>query len=189
MVFGNDDLASLQMRFSPEPNGSINVFYSGDVGDDALRAELNRAGRGLWDKEKDAPGPEFTAISAAAEVIAQMNDVRPDATTSDQVMRMYYSLKELLRCCKSGKKLELAYEIHDQLSASESEDVIRIKKATIDLAVSLQRPPSMKELRDRIKWGQRGKKEFRRALKSAGLSWLPTAFQVNQTRSLGVGVR
>jgi hypothetical protein len=170
--------------------GGVNLFavgFRGELGHDELKAQLNRANRQLWDKEKDEPSAEYRAITGAAQALAQIGDLSMGKPVEPRSMlRMYDALRNLLACCKNAKKLSTAWTVYEQLwqeaseqaptffdAVTESPKVRRLKNAGLKLALELERPPTKCELRDRSGWTQQQQKEFNAALRAAGLAWLP----------------
>jgi hypothetical protein len=205
--------SNLQLTFKPGLNGEMTVGFLHLPWPDALKAALNMRGRGLWDKDKAMPGGVYQAIenatgierrlAAIIEGIAKEEGLETLQKEMPDLRWIHSALANLLECLrnrKAAKRAGLASEIYSEFagrarpndsqffsSVTESGVVNALKNGVLDLALSLQRPPTKAELRHAVGWTKsfRGKARWRLAefndhLSDAGLGWLPTDLKLKK---------
>jgi hypothetical protein len=187
-----------RMWFRPHPAGGMTVGWELRAWNDDLKAQLNRAGRRLWNHDLNCPSVEFQVVEEGTALLTRLRAIAK-TLASDKAQeppermptltQVEWVLENLLDCCleeRGAKRLHIATSIYRSFEKDvsapepdraiyESPDVRRIKKSALRLALKLQRPPTMWELRGDINWtrGNGGLKEFKGKLCDAGLGWLP----------------
>lgn len=192
-----------RISFKPALDGRMSVGWTLRAWDDDLKTRLNQSGKGLWDHENMCPGVEFQVVEAGAQLLARLRtidkalsegkeqELEEQMPTLCELRWILGSLLDYFQTAKHAHRLNLAMveylNFNKGVSPSEpdraiyeSRDVRRMKKETLKLAVKLQRPPTMRELRAEIGWNavrihkeNKGLKEFKGKLCDAGLAWLP----------------
>jgi hypothetical protein len=196
IVFGH---RKCEMRFFPaqDLDGRFVVSYCCSTSTPDLKASLNRSNRQLWNCSENRPGREYRTIEYAEDVWQRLRCAWETAQTTDkrQILPSAYeidvALRDLLDCINDCTKLHLASRLYREHNCKDNEGDIspladgRYRNEALLLALKLQRPPTMAELRKQIGWSKlsapRAKapwrlSDFKKEITRAGLGWLPTNF-------------
>lgn len=175
VIFGGEGHTTLVFKPSriPQSHGWT-VELTGRTSREERKRVLSASGRGLWDRQADAPD---SACEAAAGLIDCVRDFSAKVSSKERALAARHcllALHEALRAGK-GKKLQIAFDLLSSEAAWAGTDKVdALQEQCLLLATEKQRPPSKKELKDRFerKGNLIDKSSFAELLRHAGLGWL-----------------
>jgi hypothetical protein len=173
-IFGG--VGETRLKFTPlygackvesDPNSAL---------EEELKRELNRFGRGLWDKQREGLDLAVHAVDALLSCKESFKGLPSNKQQGKEVQFAIFAALEALKrdVENKGRKLQVAFEwLEGKGSPSQ---IVKLHHHAVALAVKLERPPSKSELRADFKLGQRIQIQptnFATLLRRAGLGWLP----------------
>ena len=178
------------------------VSLKGNISRYDTQRELNKANRGLWDREKDEPALPYQAAEqllachveklqayhVEVRKLHELNERPKTETVMEQLSKMSERLdgvsEQLIMAQDAislvvealskelGGKLQIAFDMLRD-DSQWPQDIEKLKKHAVILAAKLQRPPKKSQVRKRHNpSGTLKESEFSQLLKHAGLSWL-----------------
>ena len=170
-----------EICFTPDFNtGKMRAIRFDRVPDGLLRKECSRSGRGLW-MRRGRPAPEVAVVQRAFDLVDDIKQKKPgEWPEKAEIAQALINLVEMHPDrLKKATNVVLAIrrseptlaEADKEIYRDASPEAIRALNEALILANDLQRPPTRRELMDKVGW-EGGIKEFTNLLRKVGLAWL-----------------
>ena len=170
-----------EICFAPDfDTGNMRAIRFDRVPDGLRRKECFAHGRGLW-RRAGSPAPEVVVVERVLDLVDRLKQKKPEegpekAETEQaliNLVKMHPDRREkAMNAVSAIRRSQSALAAADkEIYRDASPNSIRALNEALMLANDLQRPPTRRELMNKMGW-EGGIKEFTNLLRAVGLAWL-----------------